>query len=261
MKKNMIGEMLVKYFESEKESDSFLTMGIDSIVDPLVDSYFEKPENKGKIGEYFLRDELRYIIKKGKKGKILKNIIVDKENGETSEIDVIFITQKGIFVIEYKNYSGSIYGNEKDLYWTEFFSKERKYRFYNPVKQNENHIKWLKRYLKEKTVFSDEKIRLFNIVVFSDKSKLQNITLVSDAEVVKKSDREFCIEKIWNENEDCFEQEETEMIYKKLGSLTVKDKDEKNKHIERIREEYGSKDDKSSKNKRKIPVDYSDKYK
>ena len=98
-------------------------------------------------------------------------------------------------------------------------------------------------------------------MVFSDKSKLQNITLVSDAEVVKKSDLEFCIEKIWNENEDCFEQEETEMIYKKLGLLTVKDKDEKNKHIERIREEYGSRDEKSSKNKRKRPVDYSDKYK
>lgn len=31
---------------------------------------------------------------------------------------MLFITQKGIFVIENKNYSGWIFGNESDRYWT-----------------------------------------------------------------------------------------------------------------------------------------------
>lgn len=38
----------------------------------------------------------------GRKGKVLRNVYIPKDNNETSEIDVLFITQKGIFVIESK---------------------------------------------------------------------------------------------------------------------------------------------------------------
>lgn len=62
--------------------------------------------------------ELKLVRFLGRKGKILRNIYVPKDNGETSEIDLVYITQKGIFVFESKNYSGWIFGDGKSMYWT-----------------------------------------------------------------------------------------------------------------------------------------------
>ena len=70
--------------------------------------------------------ELNLVKLLGRRGKVLRNIYVPKDNNETSEIDVIFITQKGIFVIESKNYSGWIFGDEKSSYWTAMLPNREK---------------------------------------------------------------------------------------------------------------------------------------
>ncbi|MCR5097842.1 MAG: NERD domain-containing protein [Lachnospiraceae bacterium] len=62
----------------------------------------------------------------GRKGKVLRNVYLPKDNGETSEVDVIFITQKGIFVFESKNYSGWIFGDEKSQKWTAMLPNKQK---------------------------------------------------------------------------------------------------------------------------------------
>lgn len=59
----------------------------------------------GNWGEVLTAKELKYVQLFGRKGRILRNIYVPKDNGETSEIDLLYITQKGIFVFESKNYS------------------------------------------------------------------------------------------------------------------------------------------------------------
>ena len=70
-----------------------------------------------------------------------------KENGETSEIDVLMIHNKGIFVFERKNFSGWIFGNEIQRMWTQTLPKGRgrshKESFFNPIMQNRTHIKTL----------------------------------------------------------------------------------------------------------------------
>lgn len=60
----------------------------------------------GRRGEKLTERELKLVKFFGRDGKVLRNVYVPKDNGETSEIDVLFITQKGIFVFESKNYSG-----------------------------------------------------------------------------------------------------------------------------------------------------------
>ena len=81
----------------------------------------------------------------GYKGKILKNIYIPKDDGTTTEVDLLFITQKGIFVIESKNYIGYIFGSEKQYKWTvtlyagkDFIGRKRveKHQFLNPIIQN-----------------------------------------------------------------------------------------------------------------------------
>ena len=80
------------------------------LLDVLLDSIFDA-NWVGRRGEKLTERELNLVKLLGRKGQVLRNIYVPKDNGETSEIDVVFITQKGIFVIESKNYSGWIFGD------------------------------------------------------------------------------------------------------------------------------------------------------
>ena len=80
------------------------------VIDKILDSIFDE-ESIGEHGEKLTERELKFVRLLGRKGKILRNVYIPKDNGETTEIDVVYITQKGIFVIESKNYSGWIFGD------------------------------------------------------------------------------------------------------------------------------------------------------
>ena len=59
-----------------------------------------------------------------------------------SQIDHVFICKRGLFVIETKNYSGRIYGNERQKYWTQVLAYgDEKNKLYNPLMQNTGHLK------------------------------------------------------------------------------------------------------------------------
>lgn len=77
----------------------------------------------------------------------LNNVTLPKENGMTTQIDHIIISQYGIFVIETKNYKGWIFGNEKQENWTQVIKGGKKFQFYNPIRQNYGHIKTLSKLL------------------------------------------------------------------------------------------------------------------
>ena len=75
---------------------------------------------------------------------IFHDLYLQKRNGEFSQIDIVVATPQGLLAIEVKDYSGWLFGNEKQRYWTQVlnYGKE-KYRFYNPIMQNAGHIKAL----------------------------------------------------------------------------------------------------------------------
>ena len=61
------------------------------LVDKILDKIFDN-EWTGRHGEKLTEKELKFVKFFGRDGKILRNIYIPKGNGETSEIDVIFIT-------------------------------------------------------------------------------------------------------------------------------------------------------------------------
>ncbi len=77
------------------------------LIDIFLDQIFDA-DWIGRRGEKLTERELKLVKFLGRDGKVLRNVYVPKNNGETSEIDVLFITQKGIFVFESKNYSGCV---------------------------------------------------------------------------------------------------------------------------------------------------------
>lgn len=78
------------------------------------------------------------------------------------------VSEYGIFVIETKNYKGWIYGGANSEYWTQnIYGK--KYQLYNPIQQNQGHVRALRRILKD--LPSD---MFISIVAFSRQATLKN---------------------------------------------------------------------------------------
>lgn len=73
----------------------------------------------------------------------LNDVTLPKNENMTTQIDHIIISKYGIFVIETKNYKGWIFGNETQEQWTQILSADKKFQFYNPIRQNYGHIKTL----------------------------------------------------------------------------------------------------------------------
>ena len=159
----MIQERL-QHFLCIKTNDGADIMSdlIDFIADTINDMYWTN-ERLGAYGEKLTERKLKLLNVFGRKGKTLKNIYVLKDNGETSEIDLMYITKKGIFVIESKNYSGWIFGDSRSQFWTACLPNRNKNKFYNPVKQNQTHVKWLSNYL---AGYTAAYIPMYSIIVF-----------------------------------------------------------------------------------------------
>lgn len=117
--------------------------------------------------------------------RILRNLYVPLPDGNgTTEIDAVIVHEKGILVLENKNYSGKISGNEEDSRWTQV-RKERRQKwvrqFYNPIRQNRLHIRCLQAYLhQDRSCFR-------SVVTFNDQAKLKRIRLSSEDVLVANS--------------------------------------------------------------------------
>lgn len=198
----------------------------------FMDALFDRENNgtiNGYYGEHLVQRELNLVKLFGRKGEILRNIYIPKEDGETTEVDVVFITVKGIFVIESKNYSGWIFGDEKAYKWTAMLPNKIKNKFYNPIKQNDLHIEHLRKYL-------DMDIPLFSIIVFSERCELKKIKLErNDVFVIKRDSLYSTIRKIWKTAKDSLSENEVDEIYNKLKKLTNVDKSVALEHIENIK--------------------------
>ena len=190
-------------------------------------------ERIGQYGESIIKQKLTSLNNNGISGKILQNLYIPVGNGNTSEVDLVFITKKGIFVIESKYFSGWIFGNDKDQFWMSMLSRKEKNRFYNPVLQNATHIKRLKYYLKQKNLETP----FFSIIVFSDHCELKKITVSSiDVAVIQARKLYGLIESVWNASPDLLSSDEVDAIYNSILPLTQVDKMVKERHVQQLNE-------------------------
>jgi restriction system protein len=112
---------------------------------------------KGFFGE--LRSQLcETLFLDSKEYHCYDNVIVPAPGG-TTQIDHVIVSKYGIFVVETKNHTGWIFGNQDDKEWLQtYFGKQ--FRFQNPLHQNYRHTKSLSEYLG-----LDPKI-VFSVIVF-----------------------------------------------------------------------------------------------
>lgn len=230
---------------------------LDALMDDILAEIFDE-KWAGRRGEKLTARKLKLVKFLGRDGRILRNVYLPEENGNTTEIDLLYITRKGIFVFESKNYSGWIFGNERDTYWTATLPNGDRNRIYNPIRQNRTHMRWLRAYLGERFVGETEKaaegsggeaetvrirgseIPLFSIVVFSERCELKQVTVTSDeVKVIRRNDTYRTVRAIWDSAADVLTAEQVEEVTALLEACTQVDQEVKRQHVQSIQERYG----------------------
>jgi len=191
--------------------------------------------NRGTNSELLL---ILQLLKKGFPSvTIYHDLIIKKDNNGFSQIDLVLVTSEGIIVIEVKDYSGWIYGSGNNTNWTKVLSYgKKKYKFYNPIKQNNNHISELR-----KTLNQFENIPFFSVIVFFGDCELKEINYVPKGTYLVKSHRVFeVLNLIKNENEPTHYTNKREVVdkLKELVSLG-ENTDYQKQHIENIKDMVG----------------------
>lgn len=100
----------------------------------------KSPWVKGYLGELLVRFFAHWQLDK-ETYRRLHNVTLPTPDG-TTQIDHVFLSRYGIFVVETKNLSGWIFGSERKAQWTQKLYK-RTFKFQNPLRQNYKHLKAL----------------------------------------------------------------------------------------------------------------------
>ena len=176
--------------------------------------------SKGKFGE----KRVACILNSLPDNRYLEinNLLIRASAGKTTQIDHVVISEYGVFVIETKFYKGLIYGGENSEYWTQNIYGN-KYKFLNPVNQNQAHIRALRVLLKD---YGD--IPFISIVAFSRQADLG----VETNAIVVYWDQILPIIKRYEDR--CISHIQLVEIYNKLLESNIDSKESRREHIQNV---------------------------
>jgi len=106
----------------------------------LVIAISKTPWFKGLAGEFLVKFSARLRLPADTYHPI-HNVTLPTPDG-TTQIDHIFVSRFGIFVVETKNMKGWIFGGDHQALWTQKIYKQT-FKFQNPLRQNYKHQKAL----------------------------------------------------------------------------------------------------------------------
>lgn len=190
------------------------------------------PSKIGKTGENKVSSVLHSLPREY---LVLNNVVIPDQktvsgNNYTTQIDHLVVSPFGIFVIETKNYSGWIYGEEKSKRWKETFKTTKGQYFYNPVKQNWGHAYALAEHL-------HLDINIFKpIVVFSNNCKLQ---VDSTTPVIYMSQLK---RHILSYKQEIIPRKEIEPVFDQICKISLVGGEVENQHIQSIGERFSEKE-------------------
>lgn len=186
----------------------------------LTIAFFRTPTGRGIWGEL----QVKLVLGKNKQDQkyVINNLMIVNE-GKSSQIDHLVINRTGIFVIETKNYSGRIYGQEDQREWTQVLQYGKvKNKFYNPIMQNRTHIYALSKVIGRNNCF-------ISIIVFPKARLMTNSTTdVGSIGSIRRRYRQ--------QAKEIFSVEELNSIYSKLLELKKNPQVSAREHVQEIQQ-------------------------
>lgn len=188
----------------------------------------------GELGEYKINIQLDQLPKEC---RYLKDILISNRYAKSgySQIDHVVITPYAIFVIETKNYSGTIYGDRSREKW----SVNGKFPMMNPFNQNYGHIEAIKSVLE-----NWDKIQYVSMVSFNKRCKFKvneelrkiqsNDLIVYDTEFSEFITRKINVLRLQHP-EPILSNNDIQDIYNKLISANITDLQIRDMHVEKLK--------------------------
>ena len=144
----------------------------------------EKKNRKAKRGEEGERLVADLLESDPSFHRLINNLVLLGDNQISHQIDHILIRENGIFVVETKNYYGQITGKEDDSYWRKTFPVKGKIKsetFHNPLKQNQSHIRMIKR-----TVGKDYPLYCFVVFIQNNAGGIDLFNVCGPQDILKR---------------------------------------------------------------------------
>lgn len=187
------------------------------------------------------RTERLMVLKLLKSGvpnqTIFHDLYLKKRGGNYCQIDLVVATKVGIIVFEIKKFNGWIFGLENQTYWTQLLAYgKQKYRFYNPILQNEKHIQDLKNQLPQ-----FQNVPFFSVIVFFGNCSFKNLHFVPNSTfLVKSSSAIEVVKDILEQNEPTTYVNKKEIVNLLQSAAMNGENDEiKSLHIKNIKRNFG----------------------
>lgn len=194
-------------------------------------------KRKGELGEYKIDIQLDQLPKEY---KYLSDILIKNPKGKSgySQIDHVVITTYGIFVIETKNYQGTVYGGKNRKTW----SVNGKFKMMNPFIQNYGHIQAIKDILDKKyhdlfiSMVSFTKRCTFKIDELDFRKIGTNELIVYDVELSDYIHRKVSVLKI-HHKEPLLNENDISIIYNAILEANIEDQVIREKHVQSLKGE------------------------
>lgn len=225
----IVGTIIYALFRLYKRAQYHKTSYYQDTHTPYSDIVFDK----GVQGEYsvaMILSPYQY-----QSARLLFNLYVPTQNGNTTEIDAVLITRGGVIAIEVKNLSGSISGDSDEKYWNQTLLSSRgrlQHTFYNPIWQNGTHIRALRQVI-------DQKVPFYSVIVFAGDCTLEEVSLGDmRANVVYAHELRPLIDSIQNVERPLLSDADIFKIYTKLQSFAHADNATKVAHLNHVSQKY-----------------------
>lgn len=181
---------------------------------------------KGTLGEFSAHAAL---VMQGEQN-VLRDLYIPTKNGNHSQVDLLVVTMNGIVVIESKNYSGWVFGSVHQQQWTQTFPNGSKYKFYNPIKQNQGHIYSISSFLDVKGT------DLFqSCILFSPQCELKDVpTNVENVSIIQNTGLKSYMDYVHRKLPPCFSPQEVTDMIQKLSACKKAPSDVKKSHKEYV---------------------------
>ena len=143
--------------------------------------------------------------------KVISNLYVPCTDNKTTEVDILLITNKGVFVIESKAFNGLIYGNTNVKYWKLIYNNIQRYSFFNPVWQNKLHINSISKLLNINISYFE------SIICFGAYSKIKRVNNLKKHTKLSTVDNIYeVIYKLYDSRNNYYTNIEVDNIYTQL---------------------------------------------
>ncbi|MFP7253496.1 nuclease-related domain-containing protein [Terribacillus goriensis] len=235
----VIEKRLIKLFQKLFGKKSKSQKSNVKLEKPKTESKAKKPKINstriGELGEYKINIQLDQLPKDS---RYLSDVLIPNSRAKSgySQIDHVIFTSRAIFVVETKNYAGTIYGDRNREKW----SVNGKFPMMNPFHQNYGHVQSLKSILS-----LEEDSNIVSIVSFTRRCtfkvneelrKVQsNDLIVYDTELSEYINRKMNVLRVQS-NSPIFSDEDISRMHSILSEKNIKDPNIRKEHIEALKQ-------------------------